>query len=87
MKYENNEALIKNIKTENILNDIRDIIELSRKQAYQAVNFALVQRNWLLGYRITEEELKGEHRAEYGKEIIKKLADELNRPPKVRPKI
>ncbi len=77
MKHENNEVLVRNIKTDNILDDIRDIIELSRKQAYQAVNFALVQRNWLLGYRITEEELKGEERAEYGKEIIKNLSDEL----------
>jgi len=36
-----------------------------------------VQRNWLLGYRIAQEELKGEERSEYGKGIIKKLADEL----------
>ena len=49
----------------------------SQKAAYRAVNLALVQRNWLLGYRITQEELKGEERSEYGKGIIKKLADEL----------
>lgn len=36
-----------------------------------------MQRNWLLGYRIAQEELKGEERSEYGKGIIKKLADEL----------
>lgn len=49
----------------------------SQKAAYRAVNLALVQRNWLLGYRIAQEELKGEERSEYGKGIIKKLADEL----------
>ena len=36
-----------------------------------------MQRNWLLGYRIAQEELKGEDRSEYGKGIIKNLADEL----------
>lgn len=44
---------------------------------YQAVNSALVQRNWLIGYRIAEEELQGDNRAEYGASIIKKLAKEL----------
>ena len=55
----------------------RRFIEVSQKAAYRAVNLALVQRNWLLGYRIAQEELKGEERSEYGKGIIKKLADEL----------
>jgi hypothetical protein len=53
------------------------IIESSRKAAYQAVNSSLVQRNWLIGYRIAEEELQGDNRAEYGASIIKKLAKEL----------
>lgn len=44
---------------------------------YQAVNSALVQRNWLIGYRIAEEELQGDNRAEYGASIIKKFAKEL----------
>ena len=57
--------------------DMCSIIESSQKAAYQAVNTALVQRNWLIGYRIAEEELQGEGRAEYGAEIIKGLAREL----------
>lgn len=65
------------VKTDNILDDMREIIERSRDSAYQAVNMALIQRNWLLGYRIAEEELGGEKRAEYGAEIIKKLLREL----------
>ena len=36
-----------------------------------------MQRNWLLGKRIAEEELQGEDRAQYGAEIIKKLSAEL----------
>ena len=37
------------IKTDDILNDMCGIIESSQKAAYQAVNIALVQRNWLIG--------------------------------------
>ena len=33
----------------NILQDMHGIIEVARDSAYQAVNGALVQRNWLLG--------------------------------------
>ena len=60
-----------------ILQDMRDIIESSRESAYKAVNIVLVRRNWLLGRRIAEEELKGEARAEYGLEVIKRLSIEL----------
>ncbi len=66
------------VKTDDILSDMCEIIESSQKAAYQAVNVALVQRNWLLGYRIASEELQGEDRAKYGSEIIKKLAKELS---------
>ena len=38
----------------------------------------LVQRNWMMGYRIASEELHGEKRAEYGAKIIKKLSQELS---------
>ena len=35
--------------TNDLLNDAKQIIEVSQKAAYRAVNLALVQRNWLLG--------------------------------------
>lgn len=65
--------------TDDLLNDARSIIEESQRFAYQAVNVALVRRNWLLGRRIAEEELRGEDRAEYGAEVIKGLSKELTR--------
>ena len=40
---------------------------------------ALVERNWLIGYRIAEEELKGKNRANYGTEILKSLSKELKK--------
>ncbi len=64
-------------KTDNILNDVQNIIEVSQKEAYRSVNTILSQRNWLIGYRIAEEGLAGEERAEYGAEVIKKLSKEL----------
>lgn len=67
------------IKTDNILNDMCGIIESSQKAAHQAVNIALVQRNWLLGYRIAEEEFGGEERSEYGLQTIKELSKELTK--------
>lgn len=36
-----------------------------------------MQRNWLIGCRIAEEELAGEARAEYGAEVIKELSKVL----------
>ena len=73
-----NNAIMDNFqKTDNILNDVQKIIEVSQKEAYRSVNTILSQRNWLIGYRIEEEELAGEKRAEYGANIIKKLSKVL----------
>lgn len=75
----NNNSIIKYSKTDNVITDICSIIESARDYAFQSVNIALVERNWLIGYRIAEEELKGQDRANYGTEIIKKLAKELTK--------
>lgn len=69
--------VIKLNNTTDIFHDVRLIVEQTRKHAYQAVNVAMIQRNWLLGKRIADEELKGENRAEYGKEIVKNLSEFL----------
>lgn len=65
------------VKTDDILKDMCGIIESSRDAAYKAVNTALVQRNWLIGYRIAEEGFQGTERAEYGMGIIADLAKKL----------
>ncbi len=77
MERDKQYGLVKYEKTNDLLIDIKVIIDSAQVSAYQAVNAALVQRNWLIGYRIAEEELNGNHRAEYGKEIIKRLSKEL----------
>ena len=78
-KINNNSMIIKYQNTDNVLEDVCSIIESARDYAYKSVNIALVERNWLIGYRIAEEELKGNDRADYGLEIIKKLSKELTK--------
>lgn len=78
-KMENNSVIIKYQNTNNVLEDVCSIIESARNFAYQSVNVALVERNWLIGYRIAEEELKGNERADYGLEIINKLSKALTK--------
>ncbi len=78
-KIDKNSSIIKYSKTDNVLNDICSIIDSARDYAFQSVNIALVERNWLIGYRIAEEELKGKDRANYGVEVIKNLSKELTK--------
>ena len=77
IKTENTDIMNIYQKSDNILSDIQNIIETSQRQAYHAVDTILSQRNWLIGYRISEEEIDGSDRAEYGANIIKKLSKEL----------
>lgn len=79
MPSEQNNFMANFEKTDDILKDMCGIIESSRDAAYKAVNMALIQRNWLIGYRIAEEELKGEERAEYGASVIKNLSKNCRR--------
>jgi len=70
--------LVSTAPKEIFINDIKEILANSRKQAYSAVNSAMVQANWLIGKRIVEEEQNGKERADYGKEILKTLSKELS---------
>lgn len=49
-----------------------------QKQAARSVDIALVVRNWLFGRYIIEYQNYGADRAEYGNQLIKKLAHKLN---------
>ena len=60
-----------------LLKDAEQIIERSQQHAYVAINTLMVERNWLLGKRIAEEELQGEDRAKYGTQLIKQLSVDL----------
>ena len=52
-------------------------MKLQEISAYKTVNTILLQRNWLIGYRIAEEGFLGADRAEYGANVIAKLSKTL----------
>ena len=61
-----------NKKEEGIfLNSLKDIVKSAKQFAYNSINYAQVQSNWLLGERIVKQTQKGNDKAEYGKHIIK----------------
>ena len=66
--------IIKYVNTDDYLEDVCTIIDSSQSYAYKSVNAILVIRNWYIGKRIAEEELKGSSRAEYGTELVDSLA-------------
>jgi hypothetical protein len=61
------------------LNRIRSILAAGRRQAFQAINSAMVQSYWQVGCEIVEEEQRGAERAEYGARLIATLAEHLTR--------
>lgn len=66
-------------KTDDVLKDSRQIIDAAQKKAYQTVNILLVERNWLLGKRISEEFMSGSSQDRYGKQIIADLSKKLTK--------
>lgn len=66
-------------KIDNLYADVRAVLESARSTAYRAVNHAMVQAYWQVGYLIVEHEQNGSERAEYGKAMIGELADRLTR--------
>lgn len=60
-----------------LVNDVRHIIQQARSQVQYAVNSSMVQAYWQIGHLIVEHEQKGENRAAYGKQQLESLAQRL----------
>ena len=56
--------------TNNYINEIKAILSNARRQAYRAINSAMIEAYWKIGERIVLEEQNGKERADYGKEIL-----------------
>ena len=68
----------KNISiNQDLLDDIKGIINNARQNALRSVDFCRVQMYWNIGKRIFEEEQNGKERADYGTYLLKNLATEL----------
>ena len=61
-----------------LLGDIRRLIEGTRSAVATTVNVGMTALYWRIGKRMDEEILKGE-RADYGKQILATLSQELTR--------
>lgn len=73
MKKENTTSLYNS----NFIGEIRQIITQARQKAYTFINSSMVEAYWQMGKRIVEEEQQGKERADYGKKLLKALAEEL----------
>ncbi len=59
------------------ISDLKNIAGEARRQAYRAADHLMVVRNWLIGWRIVEQEQQGKERAEYGKRVIALASESL----------
>ena len=82
MKEENTNLIIKQAET-SFVGDLKFIVGSAREYSYRAANLMQVVSNWLVGWRIVEQEQQGSKRAEYGKHIValasKALTEEFGR--------
>jgi len=66
----------KKMMPDNLLKDLRHIIEQGKQQAVAQVNSALVLVYWQVGKRINEDILQHE-RATYGKQVVTNISTQL----------
>jgi predicted nuclease of restriction endonuclease-like (RecB) superfamily len=64
-------------KYNSILSGVVELLEQSRRLSARSVNAIMTATYWEIGRRIVEVEQKGEERAEYGGELLKRLAEDL----------
>ena len=61
-----------------VFGDVAKIIDAARGSAARSVNAIMTAAYWLIGRQIVEFEQEGKTRAEYGEEIIQRLATDLS---------
>src|SRR6056297_93207 len=64
--------------TQNLYQQIKDLLIQSRSKVLQAVNTEMVACYWNIGRLIVEEEQRGKERAAYGKRLIKEISRRLS---------
>lgn len=62
-----------------IYDQISPLIRRARESVMRAIDTTMVHTYWNIGRYIVEEEQTGEARAEYGKELLRKLSKRLNK--------
>ncbi|MCK4325165.1 DUF1016 family protein [bacterium] len=77
MRYKALNLTGKDTKYKDLLSGISSILEDARRVSVRAVNTILTATYWEIGRRIVKFEQKGKPSAEYGEEIIERLAKDL----------
>ena len=62
---------------DSVLSELSALLEQSRRLTARSVNAIMTATYWEIGRRIVEIEQKGAERAEYGKELLKRLSKDL----------
>src|ERR1043166_6654114 len=60
-----------------MLNRVISLIDDARRASARTVNAIMTATYWLIGQHIVEFEQQGKSRAEYGEELLKRLATDL----------
>ena len=63
---------------QSVFGDVSGIIDAARRSAARSVNAVMTAAYWLIGRHIVEFEQEGKKRADYGEEIIERLAAGLS---------
>lgn len=71
------EASIKAAGYDDVLAGVVGVLEAARAAAARSVNTVMTSTYWEIGRRIVEQEQAGADRAEYGVQLIKRLASDL----------
>ena len=61
-----------------IFGDVSRIVDAARQSAARSVNAVMTAAYWMIGQHIVEFEQSGEQRADYGEEIVERLATDLS---------
>src|SRR5437762_9283069 len=79
MKKPNPKAISLKLSVEygGLIGGIAELLEAARRNAARAVNALMTATYWEIGRRIVEFEQRGKKRAEYGEELLQRLAQDL----------
>ena len=76
-KSKSSEGILNTANYDGLLVDVVSLLETARRTSARAVNALMTATYWEIGRRIVEVEQQGEDRAEYGSQMLKRLADDL----------
>ncbi len=67
-----------NNNNQQLFQQIAEVIQNAKNKTAKAINSAMVEAYWHIGKIIVEDEQQGNHKADYGKEVLKNLSEKLN---------